>query len=146
LNPKQVQLWLGHHSPAYTMAVYVHLLPDDPPEVDVLAAGVGQGGTRREPQRPRTTETPNPASTPTPRNQARNPCPPRLAENRRRRIIIRVSGVRVPPPVSLSQLENRDLASLAGGSAGHARKRYATRSPALAPALRRLDAPAVTLG
>jgi integrase len=28
-NAKQVQLWLGHHSPAFTMATYVHLLPDD---------------------------------------------------------------------------------------------------------------------
>ena len=32
LNAKQVQLWLGHHSPAFTLATYVHLLPDDLPE------------------------------------------------------------------------------------------------------------------
>ena len=32
LNAKQVQVWLGHHSPAFTLAVYVHLLPDDLPE------------------------------------------------------------------------------------------------------------------
>jgi integrase len=31
-NPKQVQAWLGHHSAAFTLAVYVHLLPDDLPE------------------------------------------------------------------------------------------------------------------
>jgi integrase len=28
-NAKQVQVWLGHHSPAFTLATYVHLLPDD---------------------------------------------------------------------------------------------------------------------
>ena len=32
LNAKQVQVWLGHHSPAFTLAVYVHLLSDDLPE------------------------------------------------------------------------------------------------------------------
>ena len=31
-NAKQVQLTLGHHSPAFTLATYVHLLPDDLPE------------------------------------------------------------------------------------------------------------------
>jgi len=30
-NAKQVQLWLGHHSPAFTLATYVHLLPGDLP-------------------------------------------------------------------------------------------------------------------
>ena len=25
LNAKQVQMWLGHHSPAFTLATYVHL-------------------------------------------------------------------------------------------------------------------------
>ena len=32
LNAKQVQVWLGHHSPSFTLAVYVHLLSDDLPE------------------------------------------------------------------------------------------------------------------
>ncbi len=43
LNAKQVQLWLGHHSPAFTLSVYVHLLPDDIPDVaflDALTDGV----------------------------------------------------------------------------------------------------------
>jgi integrase len=31
LNAKQVQVWLGHHSPAFTMSTYVHLLSDDLP-------------------------------------------------------------------------------------------------------------------
>jgi len=31
-NAKQVQVVLGHHSPAFTLATYVHLLPDDLPE------------------------------------------------------------------------------------------------------------------
>jgi integrase len=40
LNAKQVQMWLGHHSPAFTLATYVHLLPDDLPDpsfLDLLA-------------------------------------------------------------------------------------------------------------
>jgi integrase len=32
LNAKQVQVWLGHHSPAFTLATYVHLLTDDLPD------------------------------------------------------------------------------------------------------------------
>lgn len=36
LNAKQVQNWLGHHSPAFTLAVYIHLLPDDLPNPDFL--------------------------------------------------------------------------------------------------------------
>jgi integrase len=35
-NAKQVQLWLGHHSPAFTLAAYVHLLPDDLPDPSFL--------------------------------------------------------------------------------------------------------------
>jgi len=43
LNAKQVQVWLGHHSPAFTLATYVHLLDDDLPDpefLDSLTAGV----------------------------------------------------------------------------------------------------------
>ena len=32
LNAKQVQVWLGHHSPAFTLATYVHYLADDLPD------------------------------------------------------------------------------------------------------------------
>lgn len=42
LNAKQVQVWLGHHSPAFTLATYVHLLPDDLPDpgfLDTLTNG-----------------------------------------------------------------------------------------------------------
>ena len=38
LNAKQVQLWLGHHSLAFTLSTYVHLLPDDIAEIDFLDA------------------------------------------------------------------------------------------------------------
>jgi hypothetical protein len=31
-NAKQVQVVVGHHSPAFTLATYVHLIPDDLPE------------------------------------------------------------------------------------------------------------------
>jgi integrase len=44
LNAKQVQLWLGHHSPAFTLATYVHLLADDLPEVDFLDELAGAWG------------------------------------------------------------------------------------------------------
>jgi hypothetical protein len=43
LNAKQVQVWLGHYSPAFTLQTYVHLLPDDLSEVgflDTLTASV----------------------------------------------------------------------------------------------------------
>lgn len=36
VNAKQVQVWLGHHSPAFTLATYVHLLPDDLPDPSFL--------------------------------------------------------------------------------------------------------------
>jgi integrase len=36
LNAKQVQMWLGHHSPAFTLETYVHLLPDDLPDAGFL--------------------------------------------------------------------------------------------------------------
>jgi integrase len=37
-NAKQVQVWLGHHSPAFTLATYVHLLPEDLPQPPSLGA------------------------------------------------------------------------------------------------------------
>jgi hypothetical protein len=48
LNAKQVQMWLGHHSPAFTLEAYVHLLPDDLPDpgfLDELTSGGRLGGT-----------------------------------------------------------------------------------------------------
>ena len=36
LNAKQAQMWLGHHSPAFTLATYVHLLADDMPDTSFL--------------------------------------------------------------------------------------------------------------
>jgi integrase len=43
-NAKQVCDFLGHHSPAFTLSVYVHLLPDDLPEPTALAFGAPLGG------------------------------------------------------------------------------------------------------
>jgi integrase len=37
-NAKQVQMVLGHHSPAFTLATYVHLIPDDLPAPVAVAA------------------------------------------------------------------------------------------------------------
>ncbi|HEX3329180.1 MAG TPA: tyrosine-type recombinase/integrase [Gaiellales bacterium] len=46
LNAKQAQVWLGHHSPAFTMATYVHLLSDELPDSPFDTAGGNQVGTR----------------------------------------------------------------------------------------------------
>jgi integrase len=46
LNAKQVQVLLGHHSPAFTLAVYVHLMEDDLPDADGLELGFGMGDGR----------------------------------------------------------------------------------------------------
>ena len=43
LNAKQAQMWLGHHSPAFTLATYVHLLPDDLPDPGFLDGLTGAG-------------------------------------------------------------------------------------------------------
>lgn len=49
-NAKQVQVWLGHHSPEFTLKTYVHLLPEDLPEVpaavDLLVGGGNNGATK----------------------------------------------------------------------------------------------------
>jgi integrase len=47
-NAKQVQMTLGHHSPAFTLATYVHLLPDDLPDPSFLdrLEGGNTGATR----------------------------------------------------------------------------------------------------
>jgi integrase len=48
-NAKQVQRWLGHHSPAYTLATYVHLLDDelgDPLELSIESEQAFAGSAR----------------------------------------------------------------------------------------------------
>ena len=47
MNAKQVQVWLGHHSPAFTVATYVHLLPEDLPTPDFLDTITTQVGNKR---------------------------------------------------------------------------------------------------
>lgn len=44
-NAKQVQVWLGHHSPAFTLAACVHLMPDDLPDAAMLDAALGLGAS-----------------------------------------------------------------------------------------------------
>jgi hypothetical protein len=48
LNAKQAQMWLGHHSPAFTLATYVHLLPDDLPDPGFLDSLTSAGSPRRD--------------------------------------------------------------------------------------------------
>jgi integrase len=38
LNVKQVQRWLGHHSPSFTLDTYIHLLDERLPEPITLGA------------------------------------------------------------------------------------------------------------
>jgi integrase len=45
-NAVQVQRWLGHHSPGFTLATYVHLLDDDLGAPLDLATETGQGGNK----------------------------------------------------------------------------------------------------
>jgi hypothetical protein len=44
-----VQVWLGHHSPAFPLATYVHLLPDDLPDPESLAVSSASTLDRDEP-------------------------------------------------------------------------------------------------
>jgi integrase len=49
LNAKQAQMWLGHHSPAFTLATYVHLMPDDLPDpgfFEALTSRAAEGNAR----------------------------------------------------------------------------------------------------
>jgi hypothetical protein len=68
-----VQVWLGHHSPAFTLATYVHFLDDDLPSADFLdgvTAGGGNGNgvaispteTASRPVGEATAETPSDAA------------------------------------------------------------------------------------
>jgi Phage integrase family len=43
-NVKQVQAWLGHHSPAFTLETYVHLLPQDLSEPRSIGVAALAGG------------------------------------------------------------------------------------------------------
>ena len=48
-------MWLGHHSPAFTLATYVHLLADDLPDpgfLDSLTRATGR--QRNQPKRVQT--------------------------------------------------------------------------------------------
>ncbi len=49
-NAVQVQLWLGHHRPSFTLDTYVHLLDEDLPDAagfdTLLSHGATQGATR----------------------------------------------------------------------------------------------------
>ena len=54
LNAKQVQMWLGHHSPAFTLATYVHLFADDLPDVEILDLDGATGGQQDTPRQAET--------------------------------------------------------------------------------------------
>lgn len=51
-NVKQVQRWLGHHSPGFTLDTYVHLLDDGVGGGLDLAAELAQGETKVRPDQP----------------------------------------------------------------------------------------------
>lgn len=56
-NAKQVQVWLGHHAPSFTLDTYVHLLSDDLPESPFGGDGVGNKWATRADERERRAET-----------------------------------------------------------------------------------------
>jgi integrase len=67
VNAKQVQVWLGHHSPAFTLATYVHLIPDDLPNPDFLDTLTTQSGNKTATRATENTrETPQPTPTKNP--------------------------------------------------------------------------------
>lgn len=50
-NAKQVQRWLGHHSAAFTLDTYIHLLSDDlgePLELDAELLGASEGAAEAQ--------------------------------------------------------------------------------------------------
>jgi integrase len=53
-NAVQVQRWLGHHSPGFTLATYVHLLDEDFGEALDLDAETGQGVSKVSARAPET--------------------------------------------------------------------------------------------
>jgi hypothetical protein len=42
-------VWLGHHSPAFTLATYVHFLDDDLPDPSFLDDVTAEGGNNGAP-------------------------------------------------------------------------------------------------
>ncbi len=57
-NAVQVQRWLGHHSPGFTLATYVHLLDEDLGEPLDLAAASSAGVSKVSARHPETTVDP----------------------------------------------------------------------------------------
>jgi integrase len=53
-NAKQVQEWLGHHDPGYTLKTYVHLLDDGLGDADFLDLAVAAGGNKLATDDPKT--------------------------------------------------------------------------------------------
>jgi integrase len=64
LNAKTVQVWLGHHSPAFTLAVYVHLLSDDLPDADQVFGDTCEGGNTAASRPAETSRNDDPADEP----------------------------------------------------------------------------------
>jgi hypothetical protein len=70
LNANQVGVWLGHHSPGFTLATYVHLLSDDLPG-SVFEDDLPESGNRgtKAPEESRNPDHAEAAETPTPTPQ-----------------------------------------------------------------------------
>ena len=48
-NPKQVQAWLGHHDPGFTLATYVHLMDEGVGDAAFFDAAVTREGGDGQP-------------------------------------------------------------------------------------------------
>ncbi|MEX2646089.1 MAG: tyrosine-type recombinase/integrase [Gaiellaceae bacterium] len=60
-NAVQVQRWLGHHKPSFTLDTYVHLLDDDVPEPAFFNEFTAAGDQHGDHYEPKPAETPDAA-------------------------------------------------------------------------------------
>jgi hypothetical protein len=63
-NPKQVQMWLGHADPGFTLRTYVHLIDDGLGDADFLDAAKWAGGATRGATRATARQANDEAATP----------------------------------------------------------------------------------
>ena len=128
-NARQVQLVLGHYSPAFTLAVYVHLIADDLPDADLLEGGNAGGNQtgRNEPKGNVGVEAVNPLPE---RETSDGPKP---AETTAAHFLSRGPEVRILPGAPEKDLQGRRF-SFEPASTSGSRSPYGSAS--LAPARR----------
>jgi hypothetical protein len=103
-NAVQVQRWLGHHKPSFTIDTYVHLLEEDLTEPDFLDAkpAAARWATGGQPDSQRSPETPVPVIGRISRNGEVLPDGTRQVRGGCCLLIIRWSLVRIPGAIARS--------------------------------------------